>query len=859
MSKLISTNLEWFDDKSLFSLKVKNEKSWLESAFEIYRMIYHRQNAQKSSLKKQKILLFIENFIWFLYVASFLWIPNLAISDWEENKNIWKIIGYARLDNLCSEYEVINLCILASLGIIMANIFGFFSIIIFIYLSKRLPVIVFDYFWINCKVLYKFLSLPIFTLLFICLKYNWFKNDDIWEYFKKNEISSFEVGNYTQFFIFLGLVYLFFFNIANSICSSKICHSLTHIRLDSKAHSKIDIYSAILIFFVPLLFEALGSEYIIFFQTVLMIISGILVMLTISELPYFSVFMNSLATIKFLGVSLLSALFIFAKIIDTSIVIWLFMFTIIPCIAGLTIRKVKISNQRIISKIPRDLQSIKNAYYLEHNLRSYLCSKNIEENKNPILYFLGRCFNDTNLYSNKLLAIWEVNYCIFTLNDYGLAKIKLWKAKYSSHSLEGDFQEYICIKNVSEFEGHESIQFMNYFQQIGENRMEDAILCVKLLDFWKEIVSVNPNAKKINKMLEVISSSIANILENYSNLHQKFPKSKEALSYYLTYMKDIMFDFDKSNLLSSKLQSIDKLSIKQNADSKDLSFFDENNGLMLISFENKNFGKIAYANQKASEILKYPIIEITGHNFSFFIPPPYDSYFNCKLFHLLQFATEVEIKTPNHFFLSLPSKFIIDCIGKASLISLSNQIYILFIFQEIKHSSGFAMISPDKEISWHSENFSKFIGKMAQNFEGLSFNHLFPSLQNVELQDFKPYKLTETEINLTPCYFEFYGLKINYILIADDSSETNVSKSNENIQNSQSNLEDPSKYQLSCDVTNQGQKGKFVKYFNTESQQRFSLNSESSSHLGNLKKIVNLSSHSIKIFHIVFILSVKIT
>ncbi|CAG9323951.1 unnamed protein product [Blepharisma stoltei] len=836
-------------------LESPREKFSLSPIFELSRNLHYTYKPKPKSLTIQKLFLLTESSIWCLQMSSFLWIPNLTIRNWKENSDFWRIIGYMRLDNACSAYGIINLCIYTSLLITLISIIAIFLMAIMILYSKPIPSLISK---IVKQILYFFsvvFKIPVFTLFTICLKYNWFPKTYVYEYYENNEISNFEVNILVQILIIAGLAgYFFIYVVIGVICSGEIRHSMANHIIDAKAHSKIDIYLAFSDILIPILFTTIGSYNIVFFQVILIIVFGALTVEILEKLPYFNFFTNCLTSIKCLQIPLISSFFIFAKIIDASFITLLLFIIILPIIDAIIIYKIKYSKKKNIPKTLIYFGKIQNIFGLERCLRDFFCS-NSQEKREEILSLLGKCFNETMLYKNKLLIIWEVNYCVFTLGDKALAKIKLCKSRFSDHSIEGDYQEYICKKVVSEFNSSESEKFLVYFQKINKTKKEDADLCVRLLDFWKEVVSKKPNLNKLNKMMDLVSNSAISITESYSHLHEKFPKSKEALTFYYTFVKYILCDIDKSTHLSYKIQSIHDVS-ELSSQSKDTNFFDDNNGVMLVYCENKNFGEIAFANQKSAEILKLPISEIIGNKISFFIPSPYDSYLN-QLPYYLQLATEAAIKFPDHFFLSLPSKFLIDCTVKGSLVSMHNNLFFLFIFQKINIPQEFAVISSEWDIYSHSENFPQLAQIISKDLRGCNIKHLFPSLATIDIQAFTPLFLADISTYLIYCIIDFYGLKINYVLLINDKIEAETWKTDKRIE--KINKEFTPKQKLCCDFSQRKEENVSTNVFKTDFDDKIEPyhNSQIRSQFYKIDRIVSLSSRSINIFHIVFVSAVK--
>ncbi|CAG9323977.1 unnamed protein product [Blepharisma stoltei] len=602
--------------------------------------------------------------------------------------------------------------------------------------------------------------------------------------------------------------------------------------------------------------------------------------------------MNFLELLKFSTICLISFAFLFGNVIDNAFVISLFLFLVIPLL-NIIIARILINLLKEIDfDVPSDPKRLANIYVLESKIRPIFCSNSIEA-KAEILYFLGKCYNCSKLHENKLLAIWEANYCIFTLNDEALAKIKLERSKNSHFSLEGNYQEYLCKKVLSEFDTNESIEYLNYFQKIHDAKKEDEILCMELLDFWKEIVSIKPNLNILDDLLKSIPDSISYLDEEYSHLHLMFPKCKEVLILYSSFARNILCDTEKSTILEHKMRSIDKFASGTSKDAKSLSFFDEGNGILLGLAEQKRFGQITFANQRASEILKYPINGIIDNKLQFFIPPPYNTYTDDIFYSSLQYVSDSQIKLPKHFFLQLPNKSLIECKGKASLSCISGHLIFILVFKNRNSSHQFALISDEGEIYSHSEHFPQFVGKSNNNLRGYKLKDMLPAFQQENIKPFFPYHLSYMEIEtyLIFCHSEFYSVNINYVLIINDPEEIEACRRGEfdEFQQAGKIIKFTSKNKislnlirsLSSDNSDIIKRKKIRKQTKLEElpwdthignvdstevaeehsgksfeEEKHSNKSDNTSQHFALKRIVNLSSRSIKIFHISFVFAV---
>ena len=99
--------------------------------------------------------------------------------------------------------------------------------------------------------------------------------------------------------------------------------------------------------------------------------------------------------------------------------------------------------QRII-KYPHSIESLED---FEKRLRPFLFSAK-DKDKILVLGAFSAYFQASYKNHYSELVIWESNYCLASLNDARLARIKLSKYFISEKTVEGDYQYFGCNKNL---------------------------------------------------------------------------------------------------------------------------------------------------------------------------------------------------------------------------------------------------------------------------------------------------------------------------------------------------------------------------------------------------------------------------
>ncbi|CAG9311148.1 unnamed protein product [Blepharisma stoltei] len=746
--------------------KSKEEKSIKDSVFELYQLMNYEEN----SALNQKFKIIIKSIIWSLQIVSLLWIPDLPVKNWHKNMIIWDIIGYLKFDNTCSMLGVFDWCFYLSMLLAYGNFIVLIIFVIIIYYSypyPRLALNIFSriiYIWLN------FFLVPSIQIFSIFLKYSFLPKTKVSEYENHSELGEFSMVSPLQISIVFAILITFILKLFQVEFSGEIRHSVNKIKINAKAHSKIDVHIAIFTFFSPIVYVMLAENYIIYLQILVIIFAILLITETIELLPYFSIFLNSVILIRLYFIGFIASIFLLGSLMDNSLAISMLAVILVPLSAIFVIQFSLKSQKETTQAIPEDLIEIESQYTLEKSLRYALCS-NDAEHKDQIIRVFENFFIQKGLNGNKLQAIWAANYCLYTLKDESLAKIKLSKTKnILDWSLESNYQEYLCQKNISNTCLSEDSQFSDYFLQSIIVKNEEKQLCINLLLFWSEITSHEPNLPKLRKKLYSIEDEILLLNKKYDQLITKFPNSKSLLSLYHSYCKDIIYNTEKSISLEAKLRSVDKALKNFNGDSKEFSFFNENNGTLIISNEDRNFGEIVYADQKAAEFLKLPIGNIENENFSNFIHPYYKDKFREDTKWFIHYSSFSGMDLSKGFFLIKDGNILLQLEGKVLLTSINNLLMAILVFKPKSSKHEVALISEAQEIICHSDNFSKSIGK-SESLVGLSLKNLFFNSEEISLQPDIPYHLPSLKTYIILSYSKFYEIKIPYVILINDYDE----------------------------------------------------------------------------------------
>ncbi|CAG9329236.1 unnamed protein product [Blepharisma stoltei] len=750
--------------------KIKEEKSIKNSIFELYSRLYYKKNYDEKNIFRQKVEIVLNSTVWCFQIMSLLWIPSLPVKGWSETMVIWEAIGYFKLDNACLELGLVSECFFISILSTFIISLVIMILVFMIYRSYNIPEFTFRIVKLFFYLWTLFLIIPSMELLTIFLKYNFWPQKYVSEYKNNNEIGKFEISTLYQILVAFTMIINFPLFIFHTEFSGEIRHFMSCKKINAKAHSKIDKNTAIFTYFSPVIYAIFAKDYIVYLQIFISIISSLLAIETLMYLPYFSLYSNCIVILKIFIVAFVAFSFLLGYLADNSLAISLIAILLGPLLGAFIVRLV--SNLLNKTNIPGSLSGIISQYDLEKAFRSALC-KNDTENKDQIVYMFEAFFIKNILNRGKLQIIWITNYCFYTLRDESLAKIKLSKARsIFDWDLEINYQEYLCNQNILIACLGENTQFSNYFQKLNMIKREDKKMCLNSLKFLNEMVSPNPDLNKLKRHLSVVSDKILLLNKEYSQLTAKYPNMRESLSLYASYTRNIIYDVEKSTLLDYKLKSLDKFIDTSMNDSKDFSYFNENNAILMFSTEEENFGYCFFGNEKAAEIFKLPLSEIIGNNVLNFIHPHYRNEVKKVASSYIWSTSSSEINFVEGFFWHAPSAGLLECVGKIAITSMNTLFVGLIVFKLKPVNHQIAWLTENREICCYTDNFPKMIKKSYINLAGCNISNLFSDLKE-DLQLFIPYHLSnlEKETVIIIGYYNFYTMKMPYAILTSDYEE----------------------------------------------------------------------------------------
>lgn len=305
--------------------------------------------------------------------------------------------------------------------------------------------------------------------------------------------------------------------------------------------------------------------------------------------------------------------------------------------------------------------------------------------------------------------------------------------------------------------------FPLYLRNLEKLKIEDEGLSYLLLSFLLNLFSEKPKTEKLSNQLRKICRSIDALNKEYSEITYQFNKCKEPLLLYATFLIIIGSNDEKSDFLIKKLDYIDHVMDQNAGNSSKMTFFDDSAGILLISSERDTFGKIKYANFKASEILGYHASEMIEINISNLVPV---SFCNKSVLTYLESQTRLEIDFPKSIFLKNSDGYLINCKLRVALAAVANSKSLIVVFKEMQFGFQLVLLNEKGDIQGHSKRFCQFLAVENTSIVGSNISMVFPMLNFDSLVE---NMITKTRIVSKTVYlvksFQSVGnLKLAYIL-----------------------------------------------------------------------------------------------
>ena len=631
-----------------------------------------------------------------LQISSFLWRSDIQIGYWPNFENFWKFISFSRFDLLCAYLNLIpNALIIVNSTLLMTLLSIIFCQFMVFKTKKSWFIIRF----ISSKcvnILSTIFFIPFLTILAIDLKYYFVDDPTIIEYSVNNESSGNQLSLARSI---ISIIILSFINFLHENFTYEIRHIAKDKIITARAHGMVDLRAKLLYVVIIISYLTVYDAHPQIMQILILGISLYISIQYLYYLPYYSNFMNKLKILTSFMETIISISFLIGYLANTSGAILLLTIFLVPG-SCLLVNWLVDYRYSWIKNIKKHRSS---HYMVELKLRAFLSDCNYKNKK--ILQHLDKCFERTRDSNSGILGAWEMYYCLNVLKDVRLSFIKLSKCWRCPYSINIDYQRYKCSYELTQWNlyFYEDLSYIRYALKLENAKHEDKNLTINLLDFWGELSSIG-DLKKLNFLASKIATGIINTKAGYEHLINYFPATEQCKDYYKSFLIDISAEEAPLRYLNGKM-----CANKEDFDLNDINYFDDANGIIIVSGNKKNIGEIIYSNSKFSEILDQPHATIMGSNISTFIPQLYSKGHNNALLRFVNFCLEPAVPFSGSLFLQTEKGYLIESIIKSKCSAINGNAFFLALIKKVDYNRHIFLCNFEGVIFSYSKEIVNFL------------------------------------------------------------------------------------------------------------------------------------------------------
>ena len=522
----------------------------------------------------------------------------------------------------------------------------------------------------------------------------------------------------------LSLLFLFIGNWVYEFFCAEIRHTAKDKVVYAKSSMYVDLKVKFLYTTIVVVNLFVYDQHPQLFQVLVLACSGYSAAQYMYFLPYYSIYINKLKIICVSIESFAALAFLIGYMVDDAQTILTFTIFTTPC--GCFIVNYLVEYRRsFIRKInPKRC----NPFMLELYLREQLADTSCLDRE--ILNKIDKSFFVNNYKNCQLMGVWQAYYCIDVIRDYRMAFIKLSKCWSCAYSLPADFQTYKCsyMLNSIEFMDYEDLSYIRYALKLENLKKEDMNVCVSLLKFWGELIGQG-DLKNLNILVEDIGYGIVSVQTEYQYLIENYPSSNNCREFFRTFLTDIVSEVSALNHLTSKMNSN-----KEYINSQTINYFDDSNGVILISGNEKNIGEIIYSNSPFAEILNQRLNTIIGSNISVFIPELYSKNHNQALTNFVNFCLESEVPFSGTLFLQTEKGYLVESVIKSRCSAIKSNVFFLVIIKRVETKRHIILYNHEGIIFSYSKDLPDFLG--------------FQNLKMMKMMDIFEFSIHSMDINV---------------------------------------------------------------------------------------------------------------
>ncbi|CAG9322465.1 unnamed protein product [Blepharisma stoltei] len=771
---------QFFESTEINNLKLKQSSFEKQKIviFKIFGKIFQSKYNSGYRIRSQLLVEALFNFTLALQMISLTWYPDMEISGWNRYITFWDIVSYFNLNNFCGTFEATAYCFHGVNTVLSICVGLLLLMFVFSCMSLKFPLILVQILKNLLSVWVTVLYIPTLIELSMIFKYSTFNYDKIYEFSGKHSSDLLNYGISGSILIIVYMIFLIIMAYLWELFASDVRHAFWDKNLTVRAHSSVDLKMLTFKTCMSISYVLFRNVSITIYQIMCMIASFCIFLEFIVKLPYYSKAENSIKSCKILTVSISLLAVLLGTAMDDAGVPFMLNFFLQPIIIVINCWFV---NSRINS-IKKSEINFTSQYDFERTARHLLCNRHLEKKIQVINYFTA-CYVNKALAKDKLLIVWEVNFCSFTMKDEKLARIKLTKINSVNSTLEGSIQEWRALKNIDERDSSSvDAHYIEYLEDFNKAKKFDQEICYAFIDLWSEFSEKFPKYKKIYYHSIRSSDLLTNLKEFYVKLVSKY-KHPELYDLYISFLENILGEIDEAGIMNRLKGNINhQVSFSTIYDTK-LTSYEEMNGIILISANEDSFGVITYVNDRAAQLLKGSNIDIAGTQLSSYIPSPYNYNHDEHLRNLYINYTSEEVLKRGPFFLQNTLGYLEECGFLIKLAAFHNNAYFLATLTKRTTNRQLALISEEGVVYNTTDLFPHFIGATTNSIRNYCISDFIPGLDISQMKLYEPLIVQQKGIKLALVHIikELRTTTIHMLLLIHDEKEIKIWKEGQDI------------------------------------------------------------------------------
>lgn len=289
--------------------------------------------------------------------------------------------------------------------------------------------------------------------------------------------------------------------------------------------------------------------------------------------------------------------------------------------------------------------------------------------------------------------------------------------------------------------------YLNYLNNLEKIKELDKSVCTNLIKFFDEANSKNYSFEVLRKLSNRVSQEINDLKRLYKDIAKEH-KQIEVYELYSTFIRDVIGNEDKSNIIFKKMNGLKATYDNIGNDEKAVSSYQCNNGIMLISLKKINFDEIVYVNEVGASLLGHSIEDILGTHLTDYVPKPYNIGHTLIMKNFLDTCHNTEIISPANLFLENKDGFLVELKIAARLTTFKHEPFIIVSLRRRPTTRQVGIVSEYGQIYSYSQNFPDFIGAKSNFIRNESIQNYFPQLCVSKMKLYQPYVVSTKDHTL---------------------------------------------------------------------------------------------------------------